>query len=103
MAQLHNLDTLKKHVIKVHGVPDHDKKHRCRWAGCAGGQSALDGKGKAPEATQELAYFDGIPPWITHVEDQHLLPIARMLGDGPRAGLSGAYSSLPFTFTCTHD
>lgn len=92
-AQLHNLDTLRKHVVKIHGVPVNER-YCCRWASCAGGEAlySSNSKGKAPATLQQLE-FASMPRWMNHMEELHLRPLAHSLGDGPRSGLSDAYDS----------
>lgn len=86
-AELHSLETLKKHVVKFHGHPDSDGLHTCLWQGCQARSvdSSRNGKAKARSAA-----FSDIEHWINHVDKEHLQPIAWELGDGPRGGLSGA-------------
>jgi hypothetical protein len=72
-AQLHSLDVLKKHVLKVHGKSDDENQYPCLWRGCADKDET----------------FEDIPTWLVHVDKEHLQPVAWKLGDGPRGGLSG--------------
>jgi hypothetical protein len=72
-AQLHSLDVLKKHVLKVHGKSDEENQYPCLWRGCADNDTT----------------FEDIPTWLGHVDKEHLQPVAWQLGDGPRGGLSG--------------
>jgi hypothetical protein len=72
-AQLHSLDVLKKHVLKVHGKSDEENQYPCLWRGCADKDET----------------FEDIPAWLGHVDKEHLQPVAWKLGDGPRGGLSG--------------
>ena len=72
-AQLHSLDVLKKHVLKVHGKSDEENQYPCLWRGCADKDET----------------FEDIPTWLGHVDKEHLQPVAWQLGDGPRGGLSG--------------
>jgi hypothetical protein len=74
-AQLHSMDVLKKHVLKVHGKSDEQHQYPCLWRGCA----------------DKDEIFDDIPTWLGHVDKEHLQPIAWKLGDGPRGGLSGKF------------
>jgi len=90
-AQLHNLDTMKKHVLKVHGVPNRHGKYECNWMHCRAEGNDASGKGKAP--ADNPATFDTIQDWSNHLEDAHFLGLARALGDGPRGGLSDHYDS----------
>lgn len=88
-ANLHNLETLRKHVLKVHGKPldESDKPFRCLWKDCASTVSEAHAKGKA--IVQPLRFKD-VGTQLDHIEETHLRPIAWELGDGPRGGLSGA-------------
>lgn len=74
-AELHSLEVLKKHVTKVHGRPDLEAgdQYHCSWQGCK-----LHAK-----------HFSDISGWLSHVDMEHLHPVAWQLGDGPRGGLSG--------------
>ncbi|KAF7545972.1 hypothetical protein G7Z17_g8763 [Cylindrodendrum hubeiense] len=65
-AELHNLDTLRRHVYVVHG----GKSGRsCLWGKC--------GRKKPPPA------FDHPEGFKTHMEEAHLVPFAWHVGDGP--------------------
>ncbi|KAK3721391.1 hypothetical protein LTR37_003267 [Vermiconidia calcicola] len=75
-SKLHNLDTLKKHILKVHG------KSR---ASCGGWKEEYDCLWKNCRAAGEEATFGDIEGWIGHVDQEHLKPIAWRLGDGPRS------------------
>ncbi|GAB7350714.1 hypothetical protein MBLNU459_g1270t1 [Dothideomycetes sp. NU459] len=79
-AELHNIDTLRKHMIKLHGKKSSGDEFECLWRGCF---RAKEGGGG-----DEMYAFDAMEPWIEHVERTHMMPVARTLGDGPRAGLS---------------
>lgn len=68
-AELHSLDTLKKHIVKVHGKPEKGS-YSCLWSDC--------------QASPE---FGEIEDWMNHIDKEHLQPIAWKLGDGPRGGL----------------
>ncbi|RMJ25940.1 C2H2 finger domain protein [Aspergillus sp. HF37] len=60
-AELHNLDVLKQHMLKMH-IPHHIS---CEWAKCP-----------SKEILAAAKLFD-------HVKAQHIDPIAWKLGDGP--------------------
>jgi len=90
-AELHNMDTLKKHVVKVHGVSNDNNKYECKWDGCRSGGDDVSGKGKAPADAPPT--FNTIESWLTHLNVYHFLYLARSLGDGPRGGLSDHYDS----------
>ncbi|KAH6897460.1 hypothetical protein B0T10DRAFT_476886 [Thelonectria olida] len=64
-AELHNLDTLRRHVYIVHGYDA-----TCGWASCA--------KKDAPRS------FDNDEEFKAHIEEAHLVPFAWHVGDGPQ-------------------
>jgi hypothetical protein len=66
-AELHNLDVLKQHMLKMH-VPHHIS---CEWAKCP-----------SKEILAAAKLFD-------HVKAQHIDPIAWKLGDGPSVPATG--------------
>jgi hypothetical protein len=70
-AELQNLETLRKHLLIVHGRPpstttSSPKPITCKWAAC-------------PSAS-----FPSLPSFTTHLETAHLLPHLWHAGDGPR-------------------
>lgn len=67
-AELHNLDTLRRHVYKVHGQDV--SRQQCLWAKCA--------------ARQEVPAFSNHDDFKSHIEEAHLIPFAWHVGDGPR-------------------
>ncbi|KAH0145859.1 hypothetical protein KCU67_g12478, partial [Aureobasidium melanogenum] len=77
-AELHNIDTLRKHVLKLHGKKTAEGDYECAWFGCF--------------QEDEVTAFDDMAQWMEHMESQHVKPISRTLGDGPRSGLSDRYS-----------
>ncbi|XWW96953.1 hypothetical protein V2A60_004933 [Cordyceps javanica] len=66
-AELHNMDTLRRHIYVVHLRPQ--RQHRCLWGKC----------GQMSVAQQ----FDG-EALATHLEQLHLVPMSWHIGDGPR-------------------
>lgn len=75
-AELHNLDTLRRHIRAVHLRPLKGPGQKCRWARC--GQTM----GKEFARTKELE---------SHVEERHLVPFSWHIGDGPQnsSGMRG--------------
>ncbi|KAL6860947.1 hypothetical protein J3F83DRAFT_763086 [Trichoderma novae-zelandiae] len=67
-AELHNLDTLRRHVSVVHC---RKAPFICRWGACA----------QMPASACE---FPDEPSLQEHVEDAHLVPFSWHVGDGPR-------------------
>lgn len=64
-AELHNLDTLRRHVYVVHG-----KAERCLWGEC----------GNRAEAEQ--TFLNGAE-FEAHMEEEHMVPMSWHVGDGP--------------------
>ena len=94
-AKLHNLDTLRRHVRKIHGLSKNDKTLECRWEGCGKKVSIMDPRtGSIGEKHQYLSFGDfGV--WTNHIEQSHLGPIGWLRGDGPAAGFSG--TNIPYS------
>jgi hypothetical protein len=99
-AELHNLDTLRKHVSKVHRSSINSSGFiECHWANCA------------TEVTDEVALiglhieqhkpksFTTITNWMQHLEQLHFSPLSWELGDGPASGVSGLHNQSPL---CVH-
>jgi hypothetical protein len=82
-----NLDTLKKHLVKVHGKENERGEYACGWKDCKGVKMAGLAAGRVP------AKFPDIETWIQHVNENHVRPIAWKLGDGPKGGV--AYGEAP--------
>lgn len=77
-AELHNLDTLRKHVYVVHGRCRYQQQHHhqqqqqhqiCLWGKCARGEQAR--------------VFADEQVFKAHVEEAHLVPFGWHTGDGP--------------------
>ena len=91
-AELHNLDTLSKHVSKIHCKPSLDGNYECLWATC--GKAIKDVDAATEEETESFSRpsFYSEHDLKAHIEKAHLSVIAWSLGDGPAAGLSGTTS-----------
>ncbi|KAI0479202.1 hypothetical protein GGR56DRAFT_690383 [Xylariaceae sp. FL0804] len=77
-AELQNLETLRRHVLLVHGEyggqNDEDVVIVCRYAGCcraspAGAAGAATAAAATATATNRFASYD---EWAAHVEDRHM-------------------------------
>ena len=78
-SSLINLDTLKKHIVKIHGKEHDNREYMCFWEGCEGVQRpGLNGRVPA-----KYAQIEG---WIQHVDQEHVRSIGWKLGDGPKGG-----------------
>ncbi|KAK3943444.1 hypothetical protein QBC46DRAFT_377049 [Diplogelasinospora grovesii] len=69
LAELQNLETLRKHVDVVHGRESAERT--CRWATCAD-------PGQPPYRFKTAQEFE------RHIEQKHMAPIAYYVGDGPK-------------------
>lgn len=91
-AELHNLQTLKMHVNKVHRLSTNDQGFlECHWADCATEATNQDAMtGMRPEHRLPKS-FTTIAKWLQHMEQVHFSPLAWELGDGPASGVSGLH------------
>ena len=88
-SSLINLDTLKKHLVKLHGKEDERGEYTCRWTDCKGVKKPGLAGGRV------RASFQDIESWIGHVDEMHVRPIAWKLGDGPRGGTAYGEAPIP--------
>ncbi|KAI5262818.1 hypothetical protein E4T47_09184 [Aureobasidium subglaciale] len=77
-SELHNINTLRKHVLKLHGKKTSEGDYECAWFGCF--------------QEEEVTTFDDMGSWMEHMENVHVKPLSKTLGDGPRSGLSDHHS-----------
>lgn len=87
-AELHNLDTLRKHVRKHR---DHGEgPFLCKWADCYNTQPLNDReKPSNGDGMLEWPNFASEETWDKHVESKHVSLYAWQLGDGPATHSSG--------------
>ncbi|CAO2650509.1 Nn.00g018010.m01.CDS01 [Neocucurbitaria sp. VM-36] len=87
-ADLHNLETLKKHVFKVHRKITDRNTLQCLWDDC-GKEVANHGPMTNVMIERHTPYsFDLESNWRNHIEQSHIRPLSWELGDGPASGLS---------------
>ncbi|KAL8827735.1 MAG: hypothetical protein Q9170_006896 [Blastenia crenularia] len=81
-AELHNLDTLKKHVNK-HGdkFKEEGGPFPCLWKDC-GARDYEEGDNEEESVLQPLR-FDRHENWTKHMDKRHVAEYAWTLGDGP--------------------
>ena len=94
VAELHNMETLRKHVFKLHvrrvaertndGIDAINSRIPCLWLGCE-----QDGVFSSSTGPPKFGSQDGLGE---HVEKKHLQAVAWELGDGPSTHPSGTDS-----------
>jgi hypothetical protein len=88
-AELHNLDTLKKHVFKVHRKQTLRNTLECSWGDCGKIVKMYDFTTSKPYVKHAPHSFDLESNWRGHIQQTHFGPLSWELGDGPASGLSG--------------
>ncbi|KAI4200510.1 MAG: hypothetical protein LQ350_003880 [Teloschistes chrysophthalmus] len=78
-AELHNLETLKKHVLKHGEKYAEGRPIPCLWKGCGQAATTKD------EETMDVHVleFGTYEIWAKHVNTRHIIDDAWRLGDGP--------------------
>ncbi|KAI9775704.1 MAG: hypothetical protein M1835_005721 [Candelina submexicana] len=92
-AELHNLETLRKHLRKIHrdraphgGLP-------CYWVNCGNIINEKDRKTGQLRKRVEALDFSSEASWNAHMDQEHLDAIAWTLGDGPSTERSDAHDT----------
>ena len=93
-AELHNLETLTKHVIKIHCKAIPNDTYECLWSTCGTVMDRNVNSGGEETTIMNHISFASQSDLIAHVEKAHLSAVAWSLGDGPAAGLSGKLKEL---------
>ena len=84
LAELHNLETLRKHVRKHMDEFEEDNDYECLWAGCGNSRIGATGTDE-----REPLHFKSAITWERHMDGRHLDQYAWDLGDGPSPHPSG--------------
>jgi len=98
-AKLHNLDTLRKHVRKVHVRRSNisggggSSSLECRWNGCEKAIRAPDPRIGREDSKTKRHSFSDVDKCESHVEQLHIWPMSWVKGDGPTAGLLGEFTN----------
>lgn len=105
-AELHNFETLHRHVVKAHCKLASYGGYPCHWAGCSRAptkemkKAAAANRGPGKAVASRITWdFDTPQQWETHVLGSHLEGVKHEIGVGPSVGPYGAFL-LPFTFRC---
>jgi hypothetical protein len=91
-AELHNLDTLRKHIFTVHNKLQSSGQLVCQWGKCGTSQQRRDETTNEKITVHENYEFNSLDAFKDHVEKAHMIPLAWHLGDGPRGSTLGSYS-----------
>lgn len=84
LAELHNLETLRKHVHKHMDEFEEDNDYECLWAGCGNSRIGATGIDE-----RDPLHFTSAVTWERHMDGRHLDQYAWDLGDGPSPHPSG--------------
>jgi len=90
-AELHNLETLRKHVDKLHGKVAAHGGWDCLWRGCGEKVTVRDKASGQDKIQHQHLDFSDRNRWTEHLEIRHFGPLAWTKGDGPAAGVSGKH------------
>jgi hypothetical protein len=88
-AELHNLETLKKHVFKVHCKQTLRNTLECLWDDCGKEVVSSDPKTNMTLVRHAPLSFDLESDWRNHIHKNHFDPLSWELGNGPASGLFG--------------
>lgn len=88
-AELHNLETLQKHVFKVHNKETLRNTRECLWGDCGKEVTSFDPMSNMSLERHTPLTFGAENAWRQHIQQNHIDPLAWQQGDGPAGGLSG--------------
>lgn len=89
-AELHNVDVLRKHVMRVHGHQAVRRRFLCLWSGCS---RILEATEENDTALRQPVALINLADWMEHVDKRHIEDYAWKYGDGPFAGRQGQLHS----------
>ena len=84
-AELHNLEALRNHVLNwsKHGHKKPSGARVCLWTKCGTPHEVFDAVTQERRVEYEPFEFQSKKEWRDHVHEEHLLPVAWHMGDGP--------------------
>lgn len=88
-AELQNLETLRKHLVVVHGKKLPSGTIVCQWAKCGSIENVWNPLTLKAQKEYNHPDFDDLDSFKDHVEKAHLNAIAWHMGDGPKGSLLG--------------
>jgi hypothetical protein len=92
-ADLHNLETLKKHVHKMHLKKTLRGTLECMWGDCGREVASVNTITNTRVERHAPFSFTEEAKWKEHLELRHFGPLSWELGDGPASGVSDAQDS----------
>ncbi|KAI9810678.1 MAG: hypothetical protein M1827_006137 [Pycnora praestabilis] len=92
-AKLHNVDTLRKHLQKIHRARAPHGGLACLWTGCSKATTENDSYSGKTETKRYPYDFSTEAQWDNHVDKKHLESLSWKFGDGPSAGRSEGHDS----------
>ncbi|KAI9703783.1 MAG: hypothetical protein M1836_007553 [Candelina mexicana] len=92
-AELHNLETLRKHLRKIHRDREPHGGLPCYWVNCGNIIDEKDRKTGQLRKRVEALDFSSEASWNAHMDQEHLEAIAWTLGDGPSTERSDAHDT----------
>ncbi|RFU34547.1 hypothetical protein B7463_g1794, partial [Scytalidium lignicola] len=93
VAELQNLDTLRRHINVVHGKKQDSELYCCLWGKC-GKQPDRKSEDESNPGIMEENEFWTEDDWKEHVNAEHLIPFAWHMGDGPKGTSFGDTATL---------
>lgn len=88
-VDLHNLETLRAHVFKLHRKETLRGTLDCLWGDCGHGETNVSNTTSMRVEKHTPFSFTEEAKWKEHLEIRHFSPLKWELGDGPASGLSG--------------
>ncbi|KAJ8108277.1 hypothetical protein OPT61_g8283 [Boeremia exigua] len=92
-AELHNFETLKMHVFKVHQKETLQQTFVCLWDDCSEETTTVDPASNMSLEQRTPHTFTEASAWRDHIRQHHFDPLVWERGDGPAGGLSDAHDS----------
>jgi len=96
-AELHNLPTLYKHVMKKHKPDESYGRYQCFWDGCKKDKRHEQPSGIAssvsprdPASSSQRKEFPSLETWESHMLLDHLEKIRGSVGEGPIGGFGAS-------------
>ncbi|KAH8816324.1 hypothetical protein F5884DRAFT_218005 [Xylogone sp. PMI_703] len=83
VAELQNLETLRRHIAVVHGKKQDSELYCCLWGRC-GRHAKREVEDNGGQGIMDENEFWTEDDWREHVNVEHLIPFSWHMGDGPK-------------------